>query len=126
MTTARRGIPIALGVLVLIVLLAPLAAGMMGVGMMGPGMMYGSGPQPGTPGLGHWAWGLGMGLGWLTMLAFWGALVLGVALIAGWLGSSRGDTKGNSALDMLRRRFAAGELSTEQFEQMRRTLEGSA
>jgi putative membrane protein len=127
MTTTRRGTFVALGVLALILLLIPVVGGgMMGAGMMGPGMMSGYGTPPSTSGPGGWSWGLGMGLGWLMMLAFWGAVLLGVALLVGWLGGGRGNSAPNSALEILRRRFAAGELTPEQFEQMRRTLHGAA
>lgn len=48
-----------------------LTGGMMGPGMMGSGGMSGRG----------WAWGLGMGLAGLSMLAFWGALIVGIGLL---------------------------------------------
>lgn len=41
-------------------------------GMMGPGMM-GRG--------GGWMWGVGMWLGGLAMLVFWGALIVGAILV---------------------------------------------
>lgn len=120
MRTQNRGLLVALVTLVLVVLLGPLLGG----GMMGPGMMgwYGG---PGSR-VGGWAWGLGMGLGWLSMLAFWGALIVGVVWLVRAFG---GDTDGaarrgeESALDILKRRYAAGEITREEYEQMRRTLE---
>lgn len=88
--------------------------GMMGPGMMGPGMM------------GGW-WGFGL-------LGPIGLLVLGVLIIGGavWFVQSmaRGGTASGSGkagaeapLDILKRRYAGGEISKEQFEAMRRTLE---
>ncbi|MEE8146886.1 MAG: SHOCT domain-containing protein [Longimicrobiales bacterium] len=88
-------------------------------GMMGPGMM-GSG---GTSGRG-WAWGLGMGLAGLSMLAFWGALIVGIGLLFRALGGRRKEGHWRaSPIDILKRRYAAGELSREQYEQMRQDVE---
>lgn len=117
MRTTTRGVLVNLGVLVAIVLLIPLLGG----GMMGAGMMHGYGP----PGPGAWSGSMGMGLGWLMMLAFWGIVVLGVALLVGWFASNRGTPAAGSALEVLRRRFAAGELTPEQFDQMRQALKGT-
>ncbi len=52
--------------------------GMMGAGVVGPGMM-GWRVTGGAATTGNgWVWGLGMGLGGIMMLAFWGALIVGV------------------------------------------------
>lgn len=122
----NRGWWIALLVLVLIVLLVPLlGGGMMGWGMMGPGMM-GWPAGPATPGVGGWAWGLAMALGGLAMLAFWGAVIVGIVLVVRTLTGSGGGSTGpqqDSALDILKRRYAAGELTQEQYDEMRRVLE---
>ena len=60
------------------------------------------------------------------MLAFWGALIVGVVLLVRWAGGTAhapgGDAK-DSALEILKRRFAAGEITREQFEQTRQVLE---
>ncbi len=107
---SNRGLWIALGVLVLVVVLAPLVGG----GMMGWGMM-------GWPPPRGWMWGLGMGLGAIAMLAFWGALVLAVVLaVRALVGRS---PKEDSALEILKRRYAAGEITKEQYEEMRKLLE---
>jgi putative membrane protein len=98
-----------LAALVAVVLVAPVLMG----GMMGPGMMGG-------------AWPLWMGLGGLVMLAFWGALALGVVLLVRWaVGADPRPTGGaaEAALDVLKRRYAAGEITREQYEQTRADLE---
>lgn len=122
MERETRNLVIILGVLVLVVLLGPLlGGGMMGWGgMLGPGMMGGWG----TAG-GGWGWGLAMGLGWLAMLAFWGAVIVGVVLLVRALSGSSGSARstGDTALDILRRRYASGELTREQYEQLRQDLE---
>ena len=127
MDRSHRGLLIILAVLVLVVILGPLMGGMMGWGGLGPGMMGGYGPRVMAPGMGGWPWGLAMGLGGLVMLAFWGALIVGVVLLVRSLGSATAappEPPGReSPLDILKRRYAAGEISQEEYERMRSTLE---
>ncbi len=66
----------------------------------------------------------GGGLGWLwmtiLMVIFWGALIgLAVYAIRVFSRSRQGD-----AMDILRRRLAAGEISQEDFEKTKRSLQG--
>jgi putative membrane protein len=122
MKSEYRGLLIILGVLVLIVLLMP----MLGMGMMGPGMMRGFGGPGGQTGGWSWGWGLAMGLGMLAMLAFWGALIVGVVLLVRWLLSATGNIGGRStetALEILQRRYAAGEITRDEYLQLRQELE---
>jgi putative membrane protein len=122
MANDNRGLWLALAVLVVVLLAGPaLAGGVMGPGMVGPGMMGGYGAGS----VGGGSWGLAVGLGWLSMLAFWGALIVGVVLLVRWLGGSTGAGGrggGESALEILKRRYAAGEITKEQYEEMRQTL----
>lgn len=108
MNRGNRGLVILLVVLVAILLIGPLV----GNGMMGSGAMWGYGPRGGSPGTGGWAWGLATGVGMLSMLAFWGALIVGAVLLVRWFGGatsgSDGGTEGDPALDVLRRRYASG------------------
>jgi putative membrane protein len=112
---------IAVGVFLLVVFFVPLLSG----GMMGPGMM-GRYPGYGFPFTGNgWVWGLGTGLGWLVMLAFCGALIAGAVLlfraIAGR--SVSPPSSAETPLDVLKHRYAAGEITREQYESMRQVLE---
>jgi putative membrane protein len=122
-----------LGVLVLVV--GPLfMGGMMGVGVGGPGMMGWGYAAPGSASTGNgWVWGLGMGLGGLMMLAFWGALLVGVVLLARWASGQWTGTTGSASaedpLAILRRRYAAGEIDEPTCRRMRAELgerEGNA
>jgi putative membrane protein len=77
---------------------------------------------------GTWGWGmmLGMSLLWVLLLVAFVALVVWVAR-AVWQGGSvaRRDasrTGIETPVDILRRRYAAGELSREEFERMKREL----
>ena len=79
-----------------------------GGGMMGPGMMGGSG------------WGL---FGPILMLLFWGLVIWGVvALARGVGGPGPGPTPHDSALELLKRRYARGEVSKEEYEGKKRDL----
>ena len=61
---------------------------------------------------------------WMTamMLLFWG----GIVALAIWGVRRFTDSRhsGDQALDALRRRFALGEINQEEFERMKRTLQG--
>jgi putative membrane protein len=70
-----------------------------------------------------WYYG-GGGPGWLwmsaMMLLFWGAvIVLAVWAIRSCTGQRQ---NANAALDVLRRRLAAGEISREEFEDTKKAL----
>jgi putative membrane protein len=108
-----------------VVLLLGLAAfSAMGAGMFGwhPGVVgYAGRPFVGI-GPGFWGFGL---IGLLIRVAIWGGLImLGVSFFrrrAAW-GPYRSE---QSSFEILKRRYAAGEISREQFEEMRRVLDPS-
>ncbi|HYW76014.1 MAG TPA: SHOCT domain-containing protein [Gammaproteobacteria bacterium] len=84
----------------------------------GPGMMWGGG------------WG-GSIFGMLMMLVYFGAIVLLVVFAIRWiagLGSHRSTSSSrfseDSALDILRERFARGEIDKAEFEERKRHLTG--
>jgi putative membrane protein len=107
---------IIVAVLILIVLVVLMIGGI----LMGPGMMDGYlGSRFG------WFWGLGLGLRWLMMLAFWGGLIaVAVLLFRVIVGTSQKPaTPSETALDILKRRFAAGEITREQYDEMRQALQ---
>ena len=58
------------------------------------------------------------------MLLFLGLLIAGIAVLVRALSgrSVFGQASYDSALEILRHRYAAGEITKEQFEEMRRTL----
>ncbi len=127
--TDRHRLLLLFGVLVSVGLIGPLLVGaVLGPGgMPGPGMMWGYGPQGAPPGVGAWHWGVGMAFGGLAMLAFWGALLVGVVLLVRWVGvaaTQSGDRADASALDILKRRYAGGEIDQATYERMHRQLEG--
>ncbi|MHB1415109.1 MAG: SHOCT domain-containing protein [Chloroflexota bacterium] len=105
------------------VALVVLVLGFLGAGMMmGPGMM------------GPWGWtypGFVASPWWgVLMLVFWGLLIGGAVFLVVWLlrrGSpaAAGPPPGERRdLEILRERYARGEISRDEYEEMRRDLEG--
>ena len=69
---------------------------------------------------GMWgAWGIGM---MLRMLVFWGVVIAGIVLGIRWLASQGGAARRDSALDILRQRYARGEIDREEFLARKRDL----
>ncbi len=70
-----------------------------------------------------WGWGMGLGFGWLFMLIFWVLVILGVAHIVRLIaGGGRKGEKEETAIDILKKRYAKGEISKEEFDRMRDDL----
>ncbi|MCL4532589.1 MAG: SHOCT domain-containing protein [Actinobacteria bacterium] len=75
--------------------------------------------------MGYGGYGAGSGLGWLGMiveLLFWVGLTLLVVWVAVRLLSNRRADGEDTALEILRRRYASGEISTEEYNQARNEL----
>jgi putative membrane protein len=64
-------------------------------------------------------------LGGLLMLAFWVAVVLLVLFAVRALFPSERGSEQESALAILKRRYAAGEISQAEYEQARRAILGA-
>jgi putative membrane protein len=81
-------------------------------------MMYGYGP--------------GFGFGWIFMILFWGLIIWGIfALIRGASGGGCCGShhngghghKDDNALEILKGRYAKGEITKEEFDTMKKDLE---
>lgn len=116
-----RDIALAGGVVILVVLLF----GLLGGGMMGYGW---GGPWGGWMGAGMMG---GYGFGWgILMLVFWALIIGGIVLLVLRLLSQNPPATasgepgaGNKALDILRERYARGDITKEQLEQMHKDLD---
>lgn len=113
--TSRDWTVVLLVILGSVILLPLVGMAFWGGGMMGPGHMMGRGMMGGWgPGAGF-GWGFG-GLGLLVLVL----VIVGVALIVS--GLTRGDGRSDEALQILRARLARGEITTEQFEELKKAL----
>ncbi len=73
-----------------------------------------------------------LGFGIIWMLLFWGGLIALAVWLVGKLfpGQSQADDRSlnqpvtGSAIDILNTRYARGELTTEQYQEMLKTLKG--
>jgi putative membrane protein len=63
-----------------------------------------------------------MGFGFLGMLFFWGFLVAGLFIMGKWLWGQGPMRREDSALDILKKRYARGEINKQEFENMKRDL----
>jgi putative membrane protein len=87
----------------------------------GRGYDWGHGP-------GMIGWGYGMGwFGGIIMIAFWIAVIVGIVLLIRWLiistrTDSQGMNSGDSALEILKKRYARGEIDREEFEEKKKNI----
>ncbi len=79
-------------------------------------------------GQGMMGWGYGMGwFGMIFMALFWVAVIVGIIFLIRWLflsagAKGHGVTSEDSPLEILKRRYARGEINKEEFEQKKRDL----
>lgn len=114
-----RGAKIALvigGIILAIIIILPPALNIVdhykygygGWEMMGPGIAFGYGG------------GLIMGI---FMILFWGLIIWGIiALVRYLIRNSRNGYPGNSALEILNRRYASGEINKEEYDEKKKVL----
>lgn len=88
------------------------------------------GQAPGNPDIWwHPAWGWGhMIFGGLMMILFWGGIIVLVLLAIRWLGGGAASSRLSSPmphhtpLEILKDRFAKGEIDKEEYEERRKLL----
>jgi len=81
-------------------------------------MMHGGGMMDG--------WGVMGPLMWFFMLLFWGFAILGVVCAIRWLvsrGKPGGEPLPETPLEILKARYAKGEIGREEFERMKKDME---
>jgi putative membrane protein len=116
MCRASRAVWIVGGIVLAIILILPLVFGFgfhpwyetWGWGMMGPGMMYGFGG-------GMWMM--------IMMVVFWGLIIWGIMVLARHFGRDRHTGYyDNTPLEILKRRYAQGEITREEYEEKKKEL----
>ena len=84
---------------------------------------YGYGYGPGM--MGGYGWGGGPGFGLIGMVLWWVLIVLGIVLLAKWLfsgGLGGGRASGDRALEILKERYARGDIDKQEFEEKKQDL----
>lgn len=64
-------------------------------------------------------------VGGFFMIIWWGAVIVGIILLVRWLMAlaNKGGVVGKSAVDILKERYAKGEINKEEFEAKKKDLE---
>jgi putative membrane protein len=87
-------------------------------------------PNPGWAQERMYEWGWGMHPMWglwglammLMMFVFWGIVIAGIVLGIRWLARQGRESKADPALEILRQRYARGEINKDEFEARKRDL----
>lgn len=89
-------------------------------------MMTGSWSSPfkfnSTNNMMNFGYGFGF-FGWIFMILWWVLIIAAVVAVVKWLANQfKGGTAGKSALDILKERYAKGEINKDEFEDKKREL----
>ena len=103
------------------------AAAALAFGLASAPFAYAQGYGYGPGMMGGYGWGGGWGFGMVGMLLWWVLIILGIVLLAKWLfsgGAGAGGDRaaGNRALEILKERYARGEIDKKEFEERKRDL----
>ena len=77
---------------------------------------------------GNFGWNFGIGFGWIIVIVTLILIALGVAQLVRFMskdGEPEQDVCDTPPLDTLKRRYARGEITREEFEQKKSDLEGT-
>ena len=68
-----------------------------------------------------WGWGIGM---MAMMFLFWVIIIIGLIVGIRWLFGKSKEAKQDSAIEILRQRYARGEINKDEFEAKKKDLGG--
>ena len=70
-------------------------------------------------------YGWGMGFGMISMVLFWILIILGIVILVRWVAggsAASGAPPAKTALDILKERYARGEIDKREFDEKKRDL----
>ena len=73
-------------------------------------------------GPGMMGWGAGGFLGPIVMVLFWVLIILGIVYLVRYISGSKTSVQGESALYIVKKRYAKGEITKEEFEKLKEDL----
>jgi len=65
-----------------------------------------------------------MGIGLFGMILFWGLLIAGTVFLIRWFIGETVIKREDSALEVLKKRYARGEINKQEFDERKRDLMG--
>lgn len=77
--------------------------------------------------MGNFGYGYGLGsfgmlFGWVFMIVFWALVIWGIVAFVQWLAKQGSEKKEDTAMDILKERYAKGEMTKEEFESKKKDL----
>lgn len=67
--------------------------------------------------------GGGWGFGWLGMIVFWALIILVFVALVKWLSARNGPASEVTPLQVLKQRYARGEIDEKEYERKKHNLE---